>query len=166
MSMVEAEAPVRRPPFGGGLIGRLALIDRRKTAAEQDLAAKVELLWRFVAGIDSSSRLQTPELAFVELEPVRLSHYAVRLQAEPVEVVANRRVELRRRALAVGVIDPEDELALVPPREQEVVDRGADVADVKPACGRGSEAGDDSHHRPASRSLRSRLGAHQSTFSR
>ena len=121
----------------------LALIDRRQPAPEQDLAAKIELLGRLVAGIDPPGGLEPLELALVEVEPLRLAHDPVGLEAEPVEIVADRVVELGRRALAVGVVDAEDERAAVLPREQEIVERGADIADVQPAGRRRREAGDD-----------------------
>ena len=54
--VIESEAPVRRPAFGrrGNPLGR-ALVDRRQAAAEQHLAPKLELLGRFVSGIDAAS---------------------------------------------------------------------------------------------------------------
>ncbi len=107
---------------------------------------KLELLGRFVSGIDPPRGLEPLELAFVEVEPLRLADDLVRDQPEPAEVLANRFVELRGRALAVGVVDPEDEPAAMLPREQEIVQRRADVADVQPPGGRWGEAGND-HHR-------------------
>ena len=50
--MIEAEAPVRRPALGRRLLRVLALVDRRQAAAQQHLAAKLELLGRFITGVD------------------------------------------------------------------------------------------------------------------
>ena len=51
--------------------------------------------------------------------------------------------EGERRALAVGVVETQDESAPLLARPQHVVERGADVADMKPAGRRRREAGDD-----------------------
>src|SRR5439155_26102295 len=69
----------------------------------------------------------------------------------PVELEPAQRVEdlldvLGCRALAVGVLDPQHELALLPPREEPVVQRRARAADVQLACWGGGEA--DSHAPP------------------
>ena len=140
--MIEPEAPVRRAALGRRRAAGLALVDRRKPAPEQHLAAEIELLWRFVTGIDASGGLQPFELAFVQIEPLRLAHHHVGIDPEPAEIVADRGIELGRRALGVGVVDAQDELAAVLLREQEIVQRGADIADVEPAGRRGGEAGD------------------------
>src|SRR5439155_12108427 len=63
----------------------------------------------------------------------------------PVELEPAQRVEdlldvLGCRALAVGVLDPQHELALLPPREEPVVQRRARATDVQLACWRGREA--------------------------
>ena len=144
---------MRLAALGHRRVGGLALVDRRQAAAEQHLAAKLELLGRLVAGIDPAGLAQPLELALVEVEPLRLAHDLVRCQPEPVEIVADRLVELRGRALAVGVVDAQDERAAVLPREQAVVQRGADVADVQPAGRRRREAGDDAHFGPVWKAL-------------
>ena len=143
--MIEPEAPVRPDALGSGRAGGLALIDRRQPAAEQDLAAQIELLWRFIAGIDAPGVLQPLKLALIEVEPLRLADDQVGSEAHPLEVVTDRLVELGRRPLGVGIVDPEDEFAAILPREQIIVKRGADVADVQPPGRRRREAGDDTH---------------------
>ena len=116
-----------------------------KAAPEQDLAAKVELLGSLVAGVDAARRLQPLEFALVEVESLGLANHLIRLQSQPIQVVADRLVEFGGRALAVGVVDPQDEGSAMLLREQIVVQRGADVADVQPARRRRGEAGDDAH---------------------
>src|SRR5207302_553640 len=115
--VVELEPPMRRSAFRRWLLGGVALVDRRQSASEEHLAAKIELLRGFVTGIDPSRRLQTLKLAFVQLEALRLTDDLVGAEPEPVEIVTDRMVELGRRALAVGVVDPEGERAAVLPRE-------------------------------------------------
>ncbi len=106
---------------GGKFILRIDDTDRQRSTAEFDQAIRDDLDW-------------------LGLKPDQ-----VRIQPEPVEVVADRLVELGPRALPVGVVDAQHEPAAVLPGEQEVVKRGADVADVQPA-GRGRrEAGRDAH---------------------
>jgi hypothetical protein len=94
---------------------------------------------------DPARGLQLLELALVEVEPLRLANHSVGLKAEPVEIVADRLIELGRRALAVGIVGPQDELAAMFLREQIIMKRRANVADVQPARRRRREAGDDRH---------------------
>ena len=56
---------MRRDAFRHRRIGGFALVNRRQAAPEQDLAAKIQFLGRFVAGIDPPGRLQPFELAFI-----------------------------------------------------------------------------------------------------
>src|SRR5207247_39214 len=119
--VIEPEAPVWRAAFRHGRVGGLALIDRRQAAPEQHLAAKLELVGSLVAGIGPAGCLQPLEFALVEIEPLRLTDDLVARQTEPLEVIADGPVELLRRALAVGVVDPQDEFAAALPREEEIV---------------------------------------------
>jgi hypothetical protein len=57
----------------------------------------------------------------------------VGLEAEPVEVIANGLVIVGRRALAVGIVDPQDEGPAMLPCEQEIVQGRANIADVQAA---------------------------------
>ena len=50
-----------------------ALVDRRQAAPEQHLAAKVQFLRGFVAGVDPAGPLQPFEFALVDFEPLRLA---------------------------------------------------------------------------------------------
>src|SRR3546814_3137086 len=95
---------------------RLALIDRRQSAREQDLAPDVELLRRFVTGIDASGRLQFLELGLVQRKARRLAFLAVDVEAEPGQVGADAIDIFLFRPLAVGVVDPQQEPpAMLPP---------------------------------------------------
>src|SRR5437588_950251 len=107
--MIEPETPVRLAALRRRRVGGLSFVDGWQPAPEQHLAAKVELLSGFVAGIDSARLAQPLELARVEVESLGLTNDPVWRQAEPFEIVADRAVELGRRALAVGVVDAQDE---------------------------------------------------------
>src|SRR5690606_10542373 len=63
------------------------------------------------------------------------------VQAEPVHRLQDRVDRGLGAALAVGVLDPQDELAAAAACLQPAVQRGARAADVQVAGGTGSEAG-------------------------
>jgi len=128
--MAEFEAPVRLSPFRRRLAFGLPLVDRREAAPEEHLAAKLELLGCLEAGINPARGLQPVEFAFVEVEPLRLANDRIQLEAQPFEVVTDRPVEFLCRALAIGVVDAQDELARMTLRKEEIVQRRPDVADV------------------------------------
>ena len=70
----------------------------------------------------------------------------------PVELQPAQRAEdlldvLRRGALSIGVLDPEDQLATLVAGKQPVEQSGARTADVQHACGRRREA--NPHNPPA-----------------
>ena len=71
----------------------------------------------------------------------------VPVEAEPAQILEDALLGLLGRALGVGVLDAEDERAVVAAREQPVEERRARVADVQLAGRAGGEA--DSH-RPRS----------------
>jgi len=114
--MIEPETPVRADALGfeARTIGigereRGAIIDRRQAAAEQDLALEIELLLGLIGRIDAACGGQLGETAFVEIETLRLARLAIGDEAEPGKVVADREHMLFARALAVGVVDPQQE---------------------------------------------------------
>ena len=129
-------APAHRP---------LALIDRRETPPEQHLAPKLQLFRSLVAGVNPARAFQLLELPFVDVEPLGLADKLVGREAKPFQVIADREIELVGRPLAVGVVDPEQERTAVLPREEEVVERGSDVADVQAARRRRREARHHAH---------------------
>src|SRR5690606_34911048 len=83
----------------------------------------------------------------VQREPRRLPLLAIRLEPQPRQIVADRLDEPFLAARRVGIVDPQQEAPTVLLRQQPVVQRGADVADVQPPGGRGGEADDDGHAR-------------------
>ena len=84
----------------------------------------------------------------VSVEPLRLEVRRVRpadvrafvpVESQPAQAVEDARDHLVRRALDVGVLDPQDEHAAMAPRVQPVEERRAGAADVQVAGGRWSE---------------------------
>ena len=71
---------------------------------------------------------------------------AVPFEAEPVQPVENRGDRLGRRALAVGVLDAQQELAAEALGVEPVEQRRARPANMEKTGGRGRETGDDCGH--------------------
>ena len=65
-------------------------------------------------------------------------------KAQPFQTFQNRLCRLGGRARAVGVFDPQQELAATATGIQPVEQRRAGAADMQIAGGRGGETGDDS----------------------
>jgi hypothetical protein len=141
----QPEPPMRSATFRDRSIGRLAFVDRRQPAAEQDLPAKVQFFRRLVAGVDTIGGLQPLELPFVEIEAVGLPERSVKGQAKPFEIVPDRLVEIESRALAVGVVDAQEEAPAMLLGEEEIMQRRPDIADMEPAGRRWRKAGNDCH---------------------
>ena len=68
---------------------------------------------------------------------------AVPIEPEPAHPVEDRVDRRLGRARAVGILDPQQELAAVMAREQPVEQRGARAADMQKAGRRRREPGDD-----------------------
>ena len=153
-AVIEAEAPVR-----GDALRRLlrplrcrhgqrrAVIGRRQPAPQPHLALQLQLLLGFVAGVEAPVRHQPVECLLVQRQPLRLALLAVGHQPQPGEIVADRLHEALLAARGVGVVDPEQEAPAGLAGQQPVVKRGAQIADMQPAGGRGGETGRD--HLPA-----------------
>ncbi len=90
-------------------------------------------------------RLQLLEPAFIQGEAIRLLLLAIPVQAEPGQVRPDRVGIFRARTLKVGVVEAQEELAAAFARPKPVMQRGADISDVKVAGRRRGEAGDDGH---------------------
>src|SRR5690606_18524580 len=74
------------------------------------------------------------------------------VQPQPVHGLEDRVDRGLGAALAVGVLDPQDELAAAVARLQPAVQRGARATDVQVAGGTGGEAGTTGHGRTIGRS--------------
>src|SRR3546814_18041635 len=73
------------------------------------------------------------------------------VETEPLHRFQDRVDGFLRAALAVGVLDAQDELPAAAARLQPAVQRGARAADVQVAGGTGGEAGAEGHGRRAER---------------
>jgi hypothetical protein len=133
--------------FGSRKRQRLTAIDRRQAARAAHLAAKVELLRRFVAGIEHTGRLQPFDRGVVDLETSRLIFGGVWKDAQPVQVIQDGIGELLLRAGNVCVVEALDEPALVVHGEQPVEQRGARIADMDAAGRRWGKTYGNCHER-------------------
>src|SRR5205085_306799 len=125
---------------------------RGPSLGQRRLAIGVQLRDRAETVVRVAGRQQLLRVRLVEMQalglPVRTARSAdigafVPVEPEPAQIAEDARLGLARRALDVGVLDPEDEGAAVTPREEPVEQRRAGVADVQVPGGAGSET--DSH---------------------
>jgi hypothetical protein len=149
---IEPEAPVRRSsrrlepgPLGVAQAQRGAVVHRRQSPPEQHLALEIELLRGLVGGIDPARRLQFGEPRLVAVEPCRLALLGIGHQPQPGEIGADRIDVPFFAARAIGIIDPQQEAPAIGPREQPVVQRGPEVADVQIAGRARRETGNHGH---------------------
>src|SRR6185369_71567 len=97
------------------------------------------------AGIEPAGGFQLCRRGLIGVDAVGLPRELVPFEAKPFEVILDDRGEGEGRALAVGVVEAQQELAVVLPREQPVVQRDVDVSDMKPPGRAWSEAYTDRH---------------------
>ena len=135
---IEQKAPVRAPAFRlqpAALVvaeaQRRPVVDRRPPPRQLPLALVLQLFRRLVSGIEAARGAQPLARRFVGGEPLRLPGTAVPVQPQPAQVLLDGGDELLARALAIGVVDPQQEMPAPPSREQPVDQRRADVADVQ-----------------------------------
>ena len=124
-----------------------AVIARRLPGGDGLGPHLVQLLLRAVAAI-GAALLQHGQrhLSVASLARSLKNRRRVRVEAEPVETVDD---DLGRRvgaAGAVGIFDPQQELAAVMAGEEVVEQRGAGAADVQESSGTRSETGSDRAH--------------------
>ncbi len=144
--MVELEAPVGRDAFRGEIrmlgLGQLqcrAVVDRRQAAPEQHLALEFQLLRSLVGAVDASLRNQPLEILLVELEARRLPLLAVPCEPQPAQIRPDRLDVVLAAPLGVGVVDPQQETPARLLRQQPVMQRRANIADMQPPGGRGAK---------------------------
>ena len=167
--IVEAAGPLARhlqPDDGGAplaLVPRRAGVGLRHPAPAVDeppllpprrLALGGRLFGRRVVAVREPPVEQLGHRGPVACGPLRLVVRRVRaahlgplvpVDAQPAEAVQNRPQRRLDVALAVGVVDAQDELPPVPAREQPVEQRRADPADVQVAGRAGSESRANRH---------------------
>ena len=143
-------------------LGRLLRIDVPAVAVvTRDLLARGllraqggEALLRAEAEVRRASVHELLRGLLVERQALRLDIWGVRTtlaralipaDVHPAEAVVDRVDRARNEAVLVGVLDPEDERALVLAREEIVVERRPHAPDMERAGGRGREPNADRH---------------------
>ena len=132
-----ARSPGRQVP---SYIGLRFCLQRR-------LPLGVQSFSRAYAGIGVPRAQERAEPLLIELHPFGLvERPLVPLQLQPFHAPEDRVDRLRRRPLAVRVLDTENELPAAVPRIQVVEQRRTGAADVQVAGGAGSETCSDFGH--------------------
>ena len=140
-------APLRLQarPVVVGQLQRGAIVDRRQPAPQQALALQGQLFRRLVAGIKPAIALQHFLRQVVAVEPVGLAGEAVPIQAEPAQIPLDPGGELRRRTFQIGIVQAQQETAVLRTGEQPVDQRQTDVTDMEHTGRTGSETDGDAH---------------------
>src|SRR4029077_9399539 len=121
---------LRRPPAG----------------RERGLPARLELLGRTPAAIDGATLDERVGARTIERRPFALEEWTfVPSEIEPAERLDDRAGGLGGRALAVRVLDAQDEPATVPARVQEAEERRPRAAEMQRAGGARCESSPDRH---------------------
>ena len=142
----ELEAPIGLPALGLqlGLLGRRqsergTVIDRRRAALELQLALEGELLRRLVAGIEPAARLQPLRGLVVAVQAIGLARQLVPGEAQPAEIRLDARGEFGRRALAIRIVEAQQEPAARRAGMEPVGERDIGIADMEAAGGAGAK---------------------------
>ena len=147
-------AGLRRLEADGGLyvgrrLGRIAVAPHSVIEAGAALGARLlahrrQFLRRGVAAISLATGEQLLGHFPMSCGAAELVYdVAVPIELQPLQAVEDRRNRGLRRALAIGVLDPQQHLAAGFPGIEPIEQSGAGAADMEEAGGRGGEAGDD-----------------------
>ena len=137
-----------------GAVGRVAVapsavVARRPSFRDRALARRLQLLRRVEGEVGAALRQQLPrDLGMPRLAPALEHRRLVGRKAEPVQAVQDLLHRVLGAARPVGVLDPQQVLPAMVPREEEVEQRRPRPADVQEAGGRGGESGADGHAKP------------------
>src|SRR4029077_1042534 len=107
------------------------VVDRRQSAGQLTLALTVKLVLGLVASVEAGALLELLRRRDAALGARRLALPARPGEPEPFEIPANALGEGFRRALHVGVVEAQPEVAAGLARKQPVEQRRPHVADVK-----------------------------------
>ncbi len=135
----------RRLAAFGGVAQRARLLGR--AVVEVGVAAAHELLGNLAVTV-VPLRLEVRSVGPAHIRPF------VPGQPEPAEPVEDARHHLVRGALGVGVLDPQDERAAMPTREQPIEQRGTRAAHVQVAGGGWGETDTHGGHDNDTRKLK------------
>ena len=128
-------------------VATAAVVHPAATRGQRLAAPLLQLRGRAAAAVGVAAGQQLLDGGGVELAPLALAQRPlVPVDAEPAEGVEQRLLGLPRRALAIGVLDAQDQAAAVAAREGPVEQRRADGSDVQRARGARCEAGARAAH--------------------
>src|ERR1051326_3056214 len=105
----------------------------------RELALEVEFLRALETGIEQACALEALRRSGIAVEPRRLPLVLVPVKTEPLEIRLDRRDEFFPRALAIGVVEPQQKPPAALAREQPIDQRRASVAEMQPAGRTGGE---------------------------
>jgi hypothetical protein len=91
---------------------------------ELALAAALQLIRRFVAGIEPARGFQRLDRRRISGEALRLARLDVPIEPQPAQIFANAFDILLTRPLKIGIVETQQESAAIAPREQPVQQRG------------------------------------------
>ena len=139
----QEEAPVRRPVgVRGARCQGGTVVAGRLAAGELGPAPGLQLLRGLEAGVDGTTGPEPLERSLVEGGALALPVLLVPTHAEPGQILADRPLEVGARALAVGVVEAEDEAARLLAGEEPVDHGRARVAQMEqPGRARGETDG-------------------------
>src|SRR5690606_32673218 len=115
--------------------------------APSHLTAPLErqFLLRLIAGIEAPAGLQPFERIFVAAQTVGLPGERVPAQAQPAQILFDRAGEFITAALAVGIVQAQQELAVSGASEEPVDQGDTCIADMQQACRARREADANAH---------------------
>src|SRR5690606_16915750 len=153
LRVLEPDHPVRIVAPGLVAVAVRAVVARLLAAGHRRLAHRLELLPALVGVVGLALGHQPFGDLAVAVQALGLEDRAfVIVQPQPVHRLEDRVDRGLGAALAVGVLDPQDELAPRVPRPPPARQRGAPATDVQVAGGTGGEAGTTGHGRTIGRS--------------
>ncbi len=146
--VLEADHPVGIVAVRQVQIPRAAVVARLLLGGHRRLAHRVEFFLALVGVVRLALGHQLLGHLAITIDAVGLVDRAfVVVQAQPVHRLQNRVDGGLGAALAIGVLDAQDEVAATVPRLQPAIQRSARTADVQIAGGTGGETGTAGHGR-------------------
>ena len=146
-AMIELEPPMRLAPLGlecGNLVGRQgqcrAVVDRGKPARRLPLAATVQLVLGFIAGVKPAQSLQLFSRRCIERKTLRLARHLVGMDAQPVQINLDGIGIFLPRAFLIGIVEPQHKSTAAMLGKQPVHQSRAGIADMDAPRGRRSKA--------------------------
>ena len=109
------------------------------TALLRQLSLEIELFCVLETGIEQARGFEALRRRGIAIEPRRLPLVLVPVEAKPLEIRLDRLGEFRPRALAIGVVEAQQEPPAGLAREEPIDQRGAGIAEMQPPGRAGRE---------------------------